>query len=572
MSLDVNKLKQEVDKIFHNTASTRDKMTRFLRRYKGEWWDLDKKGKKDYESTIYVNLAFSTVMTTVPLITDNRPIWSIRARNPIYNNFLQAYSLCLEYLWDKLELDKVCFEWALDACIMMVGILKVYYCPDNDEVKIEVVDPRNFFIAPGYDDIWNCSMCGVRERKPLSWVKSEYPEKGKDVQPDEDTNQIYAGQEQKYSSTESFETSKDFVSVYEVWFKDKTMEKYHIEKEDGEKETKEREKYPYGRVVTFANGVILNDQKFEYKHGRPPYVSFKDYLIPHQFVGMGEIDQIEELNKSFNRSFQLLDKHTQDYCDPPYLLDSGSELDNEAVKQAIIEGGSLLTYRGDMSTEPLKRVDAKPIDPTVTQHLQAIMKLIEEVSGVTDISKGMTTKSQRQSATEISTLIESSYTRTRQRVRNFEHSVKRLLYLVLEIMQQYYTEKRDFSIKKDSQIEWLSVTNQKIFVESLLKPLDETDMEDVNDYNKFLDLTKELGPLDPVYADFDIEIQSNSTLPMDKQSLANLLIRLLEMGGQNPVTSMPLWKSVLERLQIPNWKELISEMEENFEKAQQGVQ
>ena len=119
-SIKFKRMQAVVDKIFEDTKDQRDEMSRFLKRYKGEWWE--KTQLKDTDSTIVANLLFSTVMTIAPLITDNRPIWSIRSRKPYLQNYFDGLSLALEYLWDKLDMDAVTFKWILDALVMKVDV------------------------------------------------------------------------------------------------------------------------------------------------------------------------------------------------------------------------------------------------------------------------------------------------------------------------------------------------------------------------------------------------------------------------------------------------------------------
>jgi len=59
--------------------------------------------------------------------------------------------------------------------------------------------------------------------------------------------------------------------------------------------------------------------------------------------------------------------------------------------------------------------------------------------------------------------------------------------------------------------------------------------------------------VDEVYADFDLEVQTNSTLPMDRQSLANLMLRLFELKGVDA-------EALLEILRIPKGKEIVQRM------------
>jgi hypothetical protein len=204
------------------------------------------------------------------------------------------------------------------------------------------------------------------------------------------------------------------------------------------------------------------------------------------------------------------------------------------------------------------------LTPDLYNYISMLPRILEEVTGVTDITKGMASKSERQTAAEVSTLIESAYTRTRQRVRNLEHAIKRVCYLLVDIMQQYYTEIRDFNRKTDDTVEYYQVSNKQHFVDQMMQPRQgpdgQPDQQEMADYKKYREFIKTFGEEDEVYADFDIEIQTNSTLPMDKQSLANLFLRLAQMKIVDP-------QAVIEQLRIPKGDEIIKRMEQRAQQA-----
>ena len=77
------------------------------------------------------------------------------------------------------------------------------------------------------------------------------------------------------------------------------------------------------------------------------------------------------------------------------------------------------------------------------------------------------------------------------------------------------------------------------------------------DYKKF---TESYGKQDPVYFDFDIQIDTNSTLPMDKQTLANMSIRLAQMQILDP-------QAVLDVLNWPQREEIIERMNKQQEQS-----
>jgi hypothetical protein len=163
----------------------------------------------------------------------------------------------------------------------------------------------------------------------------------------------------------------------------------------------------------------------------------------------------------------------------------------------------------------------------------------------------MAVKKQRQSASEISVLIESSYTRTRQRVRNLEWSTKRLAYLAISLMQQFYDEPRDFNFREDNTLNYGTVSNSPAMLQQMMQQPPENAEEDEM-YRKMVEYI-EKNP-DKIYVDFEIEIQTNSTLPMDRQSLANLALRLFEMKAIDrqalfEFLSLPMGKEIAARMQ-----------------------
>lgn len=559
----LSKLTHTVDRIISDTDEDRKKMSRYLKEFRGEWWD--EKELKSSDSKIFVNYVFSTAMSIAPLITDNRPTWSVNARHPYMQRIGDLYNVCLEYLWDKLECDRFMFRWVLSALVMKKGILEVTFDPDDGvggEIAIDIVDPRTFFIAPGYSDLWKAPFCGTRVSRPLSWIRGRYPEKGElvKVESKEDKDEPFAMDEK-----ETWQLHSDNATVYTVWMKSDEIEEEEFVGEGGEKEKREKAKYPHGKILVFTKSVLLEEKPSVYKHSRPPFVDLDDYVDPVSFMGMGEADQIEQLNRSYNRGMQLIDKFTTLYCDPNWLADDSAGIDTETIKAALPGGGNVFAYNGMSNAEPIKRMEMGELPQTLFSFLTATPKIIEEVSGVTEISKGMATKTERQTAAEISTLIESSYTRTRQRVRNFEHSLKRLGWLFIQIMQQFYTEERQISLNRDDSVEYRTVSSSPEFLDNYMQPRPPQNPEDPEqakeyeqerkDYEQFQEFIAELGPIDPVMADFDIVIETNSTLPMDKQALANLFLRLLSMKAIDP-------QAVLEQLRVPKYKQITKRMQQ----------
>jgi hypothetical protein len=487
-------------------------------------------------------------------------------------DYINVYAAGLGYLWDKLDLDLLTYKVVKDCEIFPVGLWKIRFDPDAEfggEVAVDLDDPRTFFISPGDDDLWNCHYCGTVKRRTLAWVKSNYPNKYEKVQSDEGEEKV------DYAKAEDFELQGNKATIYEIWMKDDSVITHLIDETDeegkptGEKKKETEKKYPNGRYVVFsANGVRLQDEPSPFSHGKPPWIAFYNYQVPHDFWGIPEAQQIENLNKEFNARLQDMAHHCSTHARTNYLVDEASNLDVETIKKTIHKGDNV--YVCNMSTveEPIKAVKPVPFNKVHQDLMQGIGNLIEEVSGITDVSKGMASKKQRQSATEMQVLIESAYTRTRQKVRNLESSIKRAAYLMLELMQQYYDEPRTFSTKKDNEIEFMPISNSPNFLKEVSMP-QQGEGEDTANYNErlagdedFQKVLKAFGPKDKVYAAFDIEVQTNSTLPMDKQSQANLALRL----GEVQVTPLSVIddEAIMDTLRFPGKDKILKRKQQKM--------
>lgn len=572
----VETLRKVVDKVYNSPVNkkNRRKMNRYLKYYTGEFWSKRELKNKE-ESGIFVNLIFSTVMTIAPLLTDNKPKGDIRARLPFFQKYIENFKDAADCLWDIEEMDMKLFDACLCALIMKIGYFKVFFDPNKDEmgeVSITVVDPREFVMSVGCQDIWDASWCGEIMVKPLDWVRRNFPEKGKKVKPDTLDNEV------DYEHLEDYELSSEMATIYSIWIKDdEAMEYIEQVVDNGEiKSKKVKKKSESGSwIATFAKGYdeFLELKPYKYNHKKPPYIPLYDTKIPFNHMGMGEIDQLETINLEFNLLIKKLAKHVRMYADPNWVIDAACGLDPEMVKEKLPGGGNVWTINTG-STPPVA-LNGPSFNPSGMELLGSLPKLGEEVTGVTDITKGVAGKKERQSAHEISALLETSYTRTRQRIRNIEWTIKRIYILIIEIMQEYYTETHIFGRTNESGHEWLGVSNSPDFAKQMSAPREIPEGEEITpgdqqsqkDYEALIDY---LTDKDSVHAKFDVIVETNSTLPLDKQSLANLCLQLADLN-LTPNSGIDL-ETLLEVIRFPHKEKVLERLkaaQQNAMKAQQ---
>lgn len=573
------KTRESVDKVFSDTSEARQKMGKHLQMYQNKYWDKSK--LNEWNSEITYNLAFATVEAQAPMLTDNDPIVTLVPEFPFLENLAEAYNRAIRYFWRKSEMKEITCKVVKDAMIMNLGIFKVYWGKDQDEVSVDAVDPRNFFIAPGYDDIWEAPFCGVRESKPMSWVRETFPKRYEKVKPESSVGKDFDVNRYKYS--DAIDSHTYFVTIYEVWMKDDTMITEDIEGEKGENATVEKPKFPYGKLVYGTKDVYLGEIPCTDAHGKPPYIAMRDYINPHEFLGIGEIDNISGACKEINLLLQAIVDYVRRYLYENYELDVNSCVDPELVKANIFKGLNVFEVDKRQSEYPVVvPVPTAPINDMVVNFFMMIPKLTEEISGITDIAKGDVSKKQRQSASEIAMLLESAHTRTRQKVRNLESALKRLIYIIVRLMQQYYVEPRMIAnpLSDESGYEYEEISNSLAAAAEIIAPSEERDnakkkserrwtpgeAQMMQDYYDFVRIFGEPGSdeaVDPIYFNFEVQIDTNSTLPLDKQSLANLMIRLLQMRAVDR-------QAVLETLKVPNAGEILKRMDAEEEKDREA--
>lgn len=563
------RLRDTIDTIWSATQTERDKMTRFLDLYNGKIWQDSE--LTAYDSRAYINYFFSTVQQIAPMLTDNRPRWSLVAHDPYLQNVAAAYSQALKYFWETRDMSMKLLKAAMDSLIMQFGIFKVSYDPNDGfggNIGVDVVDPRTFFIAPGYDDPWKAPFCGTRARKPLSWVKRMFPHV-KEIEAEASVEEGQSDKTVKFGEVYDYELEQYFTTVTEIWIKDDLAYDEIID-EDGSK--KKKAKFPFGKFVYFTSTQYLGTEKCDYWHGLAPYIPLYDYAPIHNFIGTGEINHIEGLALESNLIFQKMCNHARKYSNPNVLIDLATGIDPNTIQDTYHQGGNIYKYDSNAAPNakvPVTIVMEPVLNPINQQLMGAFPRLIEEITGNTEIAKGVMTSKQERSASEVSILIESSYTRIRQRVRNLEWSIKRLCYLWVRMMQQYFTEPRTYWSKEEDGIAYDSISNTRAQAEKLVrdplvekkiqagKRLSPEQQQQQDDYEALVRAFDE--PVDPVWFDFDVVIETNSTLPMDKQSLANMMTKLFERKAIDA-------EALLETLQIPHHEEIIARMN-NAEEA-----
>lgn len=586
------KKKERIDEIFTKTRMVRDKMSEHLRHFRGEIWDEEKLG--EYDSKAIINMDFATVEAQAPLITDSRPITRVIPKRPFLQALADTYNFGIRYYWDTQELQDKIYKWVLDAKIMKKGIMKIFKGDEEgfSGIKCEIVDPRTFFIEPGYDDEWEAPRMGERVMLPFSWLEDNYPSKVKSVKESAvDHDQVDTDNQEvaKYGQDEEKKAGK-YIRVYKIWERSSEREK----NEDGE----DVEKYPFGKWIIATDRTVLEEVKNEDNHGRPPYIGLDNYTDPHNFLSISDLDQIDELNKELNIQFQNWVKYSRKYHDPNYMIDANAFNDIDNYKATKDEGGQVYAVDYSMmgGKEPISPIKEGDLRPENLRLFDVIPSIIEQISGVTDVTKGVAS-SKEQSASEVAILAESSHTRIRQQVRNLEKALKRATWILVNMMQQYLQSPEiiHWTDEETGQVGYANLGNSKAQASDMIASqeivqkgqefdrlppemqntpeapvkMNDSEKQAWDDWKKFAEEYGEIDDFDPVYFGFEVEIETNSSLPLDKQSRANMMMQLanVHLDPSSVIDRLAL----LKIMQIPNAEEINKRLEEKEQAAMAGA-
>lgn len=587
--MDLKKVAAVIEKRWEGDESRRQSWERYTEIYEGRFWhsNMDKKLSRVDTGTL-----FATVAQLGPLMTDNRPVWSLTARDPVFQPVLEIWNKALTYLWDNLEMSQTINAAYMDALLMEQGVIQVGYDNDENEVSVEVVDPRHIvFPRGGYDDIQKCPWVAKRRAYTLSDVRRTYPEKSADVVADADDKEENLPRDAM--NDDEFTRHNQWVTVYWLWQRDDTSEEA-LDEATPKGKVKRKLKYPNGRITVFTKTgkqgkpVMLDDFASPFGNGNPPFVFVYDYKLPHSIWGMGEGRHLLPIHDELNSVMQGISGKIRNTCRPNVAADPRI-VDVTKVKADLHKGYQVFVKKGQEATDPrYTGIEPVPQNPPLAvefSYIDYLNAAKEDLTSVTAIQKGAVVNAKRQTAEEWAGLYEAGHTRTRLRVRNLEWSIGRVLELVLMVAMAAYNKPRQFS-ERDEQgaLVFRSISNSREDAIGIVKAdvdqqfelqrqddevtqpsvYGQTNTEDAKQAAVERLIAALPDKVSPVLMRFDLVVQSQSTLPTDLQSRANMALRLYQQGA------LPLVE-LLTRLGWPNAQAIADQVEQQ-KAAEAGMQ
>jgi hypothetical protein len=431
--------------------------------YKGMQWAANRPKNK---SSVFFNRLFSTIQKELPFMTDRRPkIYVNPVSDPSDKPFADIFQRIIETAWVNRDMERKLPESVLHAKQVGTAFLRPFWNTELadglGDIDCECVDPLEVFPFAYSSNLKDAEGMIWARWVSLGYIKKNYPDAYSKVKenlgtmPEEkevpdrakDTNR---GSETTYSQvTDTLGTETHYLpgpmgSAYDASDLKRVLLIKCFMRDDAE-EGSDREdktvkelkvpklKYPNGRVITLACGVLLEDEAFAFQHF-PGMIDYVNYCQPGEFWGMSDITQIKEGQKELNKlNAMVIDAIRRDVYRQKFLsASSGINIDDYVVTDDSI-------YETNVPN-PVQETGAFSLPAQVLAYPSTIETAIQTTSGTIDYSPP--TSGDLPSGRSLQELQEISQIRLRQKIRNMEYAIRMLGLMWLEMIRKNYTETR----------------------------------------------------------------------------------------------------------------------------------
>ena len=501
-------------------APLMDKWKEYMSAYKGTYFQ--NKNLPDYKSNEISNHVFSTIETIRPIMTDNNPKFLAVPSTPAGMEFSADVQTALDYEWDR---EKMGLKLPAQLIPMLVYGNAVWFVQwdgkdgEYGNISIKPVDPFNIFPDPLAESIDNSEFLVYATYRNANQIKQQFPEKASAIEGSRITMSELVAERDNNDTQDANQ-----VLILEMWCRDwVTM--------DETVEGKKQLKYPKGRVITCLPelGILLSDKKNPYKDGKFPFILMKNYDIPFEFWGVGEVEQIMSPQHYVNELTNQIIDNAKNTANMQWIIDK-----NSGIGQGKLTNRPGLVIRKTPGSEV--RRDTPPAMPNyVREQIEVLKKDIQDISGVFDSLKG----EQQGSVTAASAILalqEASQARIRLKIKLMEASLSELAQIVYSRMQQFWKLDR-----------WVRIT-------------------DVEGNPSFREIGAQV-----LQNDYDLKVMAGSTMPVNRNAMLDLMIRLAQTNGED---GLPLVdrKAVLEFLPTGDKKAITDRFAELQAQQQQQAQ
>lgn len=205
---------------------------------------------------------------------------------------------------------------------------------------------------------------------------------------------------------------------------------------------KASKKYPKGRMIICANGVILEDK--ELSCGEIPFVKFDDILVAGKFYSEATVTHLRPIQDQYNRVISARADWTNKLLAGKYLAAKGHGLISEALNN---QSGEVVEYNAIPGAPPPMAMQIPVMPQYAYQEEDRLNNMMFEISGISEVSRGQL-PSASIPAIGMQLLVEQDETRIGIMTDSHEEGWARIGGLILKYVEEYYQTERVLKLSK----------------------------------------------------------------------------------------------------------------------------
>jgi hypothetical protein len=421
--------------------------------YKGKHYD-----QYSNEDRMLINISFSTINVIAPAIAVNYPKITVNAVSP--DNAAQAViaEAVVNYWWKHRDIKEEFRRAVKDLLICGHGWIKTGYRfveeaaigeegDDNDpqsggEVQpntiilqdspfAERVSPFDVFVDSDATSMHDMKWIAQRIRRPIADVKSD-KRYNKAARDDVEVMAVSRYSEDP-SSRKVYDKNYGYAEIWEYYnIVDRTLSVFAIGGEN----------------------FLIKPTKIPYAFGHP-FVMVRNFDVPDCFYPIGDLEQIEPLQRELNETRSQMMNHRKRFSRKYLYKESAfdqfgrtaleSDEDNVMVPVSSDEplGGVVVAFPAVISP------------PEFYNQSQLISSDIDRITGLPEFMTGGLPEIRR-TATEVSAITDAANARTADKLAIIEMAISKVAKNMLMLAQQYMTGEQVVRVTgKDGEPAWI---------------------------------------------------------------------------------------------------------------------
>lgn len=298
-------------------------------------------------AAIVDNQIWRIVQQSAALLTDTRPYIEVTSRvdSPEWQQINKTLRKLIEAVWFVNDVDRILVSVVFDLFVCGKAFMKCYWDPFKEwgmgDIAIARVNPRALYIDPHANSLEQAEYICYRVPVSLWELRRRFPiERASLVQPDAALS-TYADRKETYKVLlpGMMKHKRETSAVPKVW-----LEEWWIR--DPELLESGEPKYPAGRMITRAGGVILADMPNPYWDPWPgPWVEFTVNKLEDSVYGEPDISQLKTLQDAINVLTSLVVDNVRYMTNGIWIVDQDALSPEERKKLPATRPATVIVKR-----------------------------------------------------------------------------------------------------------------------------------------------------------------------------------------------------------------------------------